>query len=440
MGLRSAAYLPTLYALLALHDTRHRSNTVAGTFHQGSSSFRVSQNKYSGGRSATGDTAEGLKTTAVSIDADSRVARAEEMINQSCGILHSQLVGQWMVQLGRWDNTGIDEMGNGTHPFDFSTPLWVAQNLLSEVTGTGTVLERHVWSICGKQGWKHRGPPPLPCGVGSFLRLGDKRVTLSVLSAGREGGTNTVLSPLVNGSSRVAASDPARLHELSTQLFTLRMAVRNAVSALLGEGPAAKQHGSGEWSTENRLDVVLGYPVSLSYILACPLLGQTCSSPTASSQRSPSSLLFPRDQPRPTPMQTSETIVNGSPGRDGALPLASALGKGNMSAKRPAGFQTRASLDDVRERVRPAAQLTFVALSLLWCAGLFGEADCLRVFAFFLRYLEAEAQAQAARERGTAAWHVWSAGNHGEMSALMGDAPPAASTGNDDRQLCGVRE
>lgn len=326
LGVTSAAYLPSLYALLFLHDTRRAAAAA-----------RDAQCASSKGTAASHAKAE--------------VARAVAMVNHYGGTLHSDLVQQWAAGM---EACQVLQSGQPSVPFnttpqvagDLAALLWTAQGALSTVTARDISSSgRHLRAIWVGGQWKTRGPPPLSCALGTGT-LSYSAMT-KPLAHGATGEAASV-SPQAEAGAGAAT---AHLRPLRQQLLRLS---RHVFDATWQSKDGA---GSELADVESGIAAATGRSVYLSCLLAEPL-GEAVASTAGPNPPHHPAVRAARDA---TPLP--------------AWPLA---------------FQTRGSLDDVRERVRPTAQLTLVALSLLWCQRLWSEETCLRVYGFYLAYCEAE--------------------------------------------------
>lgn len=379
LGLRSAAYLPTLYALLALHDCRCVSLYPPTADRHPHWAFPASQ-AWCSCRSV----APGNSDASPAPSVDSRVTQAAALVNQYCGLLHMDLVRQWLAQV---------EGCGAAAPEDVAVQVWAAQNWWVEVSGAGVSAGRHVRPIWAGKEWRHHGPPPIPNSIAVGV------VPLSPLNCNVD---EAITPPMLLRRQRPC--------NVQVRLLPLRMRLLRIVHRLLDSGATSSNAGgSAEWDGAQRIDAALGRKVHLGSLLAEPLLdvaGIDTASPVCAAH---------------VKNEVGRMLTEEKYRKEGCNFRAAA--DSTPTPTKPLAFQTRVSLDEVREDVRPAAQLTFVALSLLWRTRMFRMADCLRFFAFYLQYLDSERQARVNQTPNKEA-----AFNTCDINATASakDAPPGA--------------
>ncbi|KPA86145.1 hypothetical protein ABB37_00395 [Leptomonas pyrrhocoris] len=417
LGLRSAAYLPTFYALLALYDSRlGKSATwcVDEKAHHESSPAQES----------CSSVAPYGKASTAAPPVDFRVSRAAALVNQFCGVLHCDLVAQWMVEAASWEATSVpthlDSGVASMEALDLATSLWAAQNALAEVTARDVSVERHLWTAWVGDEWVHRGPPPSTCPVkcSAVLPVAKAAVPPSV-------GLESHPLPL-SVSRRCQQAVYERLSPLREVLF-------NVMARLFEGGPVGKDSGGGELGWERRVDAALGRKVYVSAILAETFVGKSVTNDAV--QLCPSFAEGEAASVRPA--EINQRHSGSAP--DNTFSSAASPFAVTPSPAYPLTFQTRVSLDEVREHVRPAAQLTFVALSLMWCGRLWSEEDCLRFFTFYLQYVDAEARVRVGGTSRTATRRI-SDDKSGLCADQVGIAGARTSANPASNCPIGVRE
>ncbi|AIO01819.1 hypothetical protein LPMP_341930 [Leishmania panamensis] len=347
LGLRSSAYLPALYALLTVHDS-----TVA-----------------------TASKMNGIGSEVAGSDVHPLVTRAAALVNQHCGVLHVDLLLEWLGERGARDKVvdpkGAEQADACDNASDLGLVLWEAQTALGEVSTEEAFPSMfQLAPVWVGMSWKYAGPPRLWCALSrvthdivateqpapsttpSYARTETATPPYPYLTALR-----TVLSLTYYPSRPSSPALPPELLSLSLSCLPLRLCIASAVRSLFSECAMAesREDVSNPVAITTRVSSALSLAVPLTCALADPHIGVVDVVAAAATAREDERC----DDAQATP-----------------------------STEWFQACLTRGALDDVRQYVRPAAQLTAVAIAALWRARLWTCEVCLRFFVLFLSYLE----------------------------------------------------
>ncbi|KAG5466787.1 hypothetical protein LSCM1_00964 [Leishmania martiniquensis] len=350
LGLRSSAYLPVLYALLAQLDA-----TVAIAREMSGASGEVEES-----------------------DVHPLVARAVALVNEYCGVLHVDLLSAWMEEtearggvIGKEGAKRTDTCGSAP---DLALALWAAQASLDEVSA-GEVYPSsfQVVPVWVGVSWKNAGPPLLWCALSRFSdsipatdqppHTSSQLRTYSSATAPPHSHSKALRSFLCLVRCLLqptALASPTAQSFLALSFLPLRWRLASALHSLFSERADGDpwEGASDTMGITTIVSSALSLSVPLTYALADPHIGVADVVAAAAAARR--EIDEGADAPASPPTEWFHACL------------------------------TRAALDDVRQYVRPAAQLTAVAITALWRARVWTCGVCLCFFLLFLSYLEQE--------------------------------------------------
>ncbi|KAK7196768.1 hypothetical protein NESM_000616800 [Novymonas esmeraldas] len=379
LGLRSVAFLPVLYALLSLCDAVDTVASTAEVVHE---------------RVRGADSADGVHPL---------VPRCAALVDRHCGVLHADLVEAWLQEMRDWGCRPNGGAGGGElavasgSALDLATALWASQEALAEVSTEATLSAApQLVPIWAGTTWKYTGPPHL---CGHVHRLVDGAPLEGPASSAQtrssaDGGGSSPLPPphpyaaALRAGARLWRSGPSpRSSRLSLYVAfaPIRWRLACAADEVFGaRALAAKSSSVGDGA------------------------GVMCRASTALALTAPTSYAFADLHSVAVVDVAAVAAALRAEEEEGGEARAAVGARGEattaFTAPLPDSWlracMTRAALDDVRQHVRPAAQLTAVAVAALWRARLWSCEHCLSFFVRFLWFLESPSPLSGGRSDG----------------------------------------